>query len=133
MITLDTSSGSGDTLLVHLYPNNSYFSEQSKDNSKPIHRIPVKITTATSITSSGKLWNITTNLDNDTIYFENDNATGIKSYGYTPHSVEMEIKPIRGLLPGNYTLTIGARYESISYSKIINLVVTELNGIGHDE
>lgn len=124
MITLDTSSGSGDTLLVHLYPNNSYFSEQSKDDSKPIHRIPVKITTATSITSSGKLWNITTNLDNDTIYFENDNATGIKSYGYTPHSVEMEIKPIRGLLPGNYTLTIGARYESISNSKIINLVVT---------
>jgi hypothetical protein len=36
----------------------------------------------------------------------------------------MEIKPIRGLLPGNYTLTIGARYESISNSKIINLVVT---------
>jgi methionine salvage enolase-phosphatase E1 len=66
--------------------------------------------------------NITTNLDNDTIYFENDNVTGIESYDYAPLSIEMEIKPIKGLLPGNYTVTIGARYETVSYSKIIDLV-----------
>jgi hypothetical protein len=91
----------------------------------PMHNVPIKITAATSITSSGKLWNITTSLDNDTIYFENDSVTGIKSYDHTPLSIEMEVKPIKGLLPGNYTLTIGARYETVSYSKIIDLVVNK--------
>lgn len=100
-ITIDTSSGSGDTLMINLYPNVTYFEEQSRDNNNQMHNIPVKITAATSITSSGKLWNITTNLDNDTIYFENDNLTGIKSYDYTPLSIEMGVKPIKGLLPGN--------------------------------
>jgi methionine salvage enolase-phosphatase E1 len=49
-------------------------------------------------------------------------VTGIESYDYAPLSIEMEIKPIKGLLPGNYTVTIGARYETVSYSKIIDLV-----------
>jgi virginiamycin B lyase len=124
-ITLDTSSGSGDTLMINLYPNSTYFGEQSRDNNMPMHNVPIKITAATSITSSGKLWNITTSLDNDTIYFENDSVTGIKSYDHTPLSIEMEVKPIKGLLPGNYTLTIGARYETVSYSKIIDLVVNK--------
>jgi virginiamycin B lyase len=118
-VILDTSSGSGDTLMIHLYPNSTYFEEQNKDN-KPTPDVPVKITTATSITPSGKLWNITTNLDSDTIYFENDD-----SYEYTPYSIEMEVEPIKGLIPGNYTLTIGARYGSVSYSKIIDLVATK--------
>ena len=96
--------------------------ELNEDNQAP-HDGPIKITSVTSITPSGKLLNITTNLDNDTIYFENDNVTGIKSYDYIPLSIEMEVKPIKGLLPGNYTLTIGARYETVSYSKIIDLVV----------
>jgi virginiamycin B lyase len=124
-ITVDTSSGSGDTLMINLYPNVTYFEEQSRDNNNQMHNIPVKFTAATSITSSGKLWNITTNLDNDTIYFENDNLTGIKSYDYTPLSIEMGVNPIKGLLPGNYTLTVGARYETLSYSKIIDLVVNK--------
>jgi hypothetical protein len=101
------------------------YSRDKRDNNKSIHNIPIKITAATSITSSGKLWNITTNVNNDTFYLENDNVTGIKSYDHTPLSIEMEFKPIKGLLPGNYTLTIGARYETVSYSKIIDLVVSK--------
>ncbi|MGH9978703.1 MAG: virginiamycin B lyase family protein [Nitrososphaeraceae archaeon] len=123
-ITLDTSSGTGDKLMIHIYPNSTYFREQNK-NYKPLHDVPVKITVATSITPSGKLWNISTNLDNDTIYFENDNMTSTKNYDISPNSIGMEINPIKGLFPGNYTLTIGARYDSVSYSKIIDLVVTE--------
>jgi hypothetical protein len=111
--------------MINLYPNSTYFKEQDKNNDMPIHKFPVKITAATSITSSGKLWNITTNLDNDTIYFDNDIVTGIKSYDYTPLSIEMEVEPTKGLLPGNYTLTIGARYETVSYSKIVDLVVNK--------
>lgn len=39
------------------------------------------------------------------------------------YSIEMEVKPIKGLMPGDYTLTTGARYGSVSYSKVIDLVV----------
>lgn len=37
----------------------------------------------------------------------------------------MEVKPIKGITPGNYTLTVGARYDTVSYSKIIDLIVTK--------
>lgn len=121
-ITLDASSGRGDKLMIYVYPNSTYFREHSKDN-KLIPDGPVKITTATSITPSGKLWNITTNFDNDTIYLDNGNMTDSKNYHNNQYSINMEIKPIKGLHPGNYTLTLGARYESVSYSKIIDLVV----------
>jgi hypothetical protein len=36
----------------------------------------------------------------------------------------MNVKPIKGIEPGNYTLTVGARYDTVSYSQIIDLVVT---------
>ena len=45
-------------------------------------------------------------------------------YDNIPYSIEMEVKPIKGLMPGDYTLNIGARYGSVSYSKVIDLVVT---------
>lgn len=44
-------------------------------------------------------------------------------YDNIPYSIEMEVKPIKGLMPGDYTLPIGARYGSVSYSKVIDLVV----------
>lgn len=44
-------------------------------------------------------------------------------YDNIPYSIEMEVKPIKGLMPGDYTLTIGTRYGSVSYSKVIDLVV----------
>lgn len=122
-LTLDASSGRGDKLMIHLYPNSIYLKEKNKVN-KLTFDTPIKIITATSITPSGKLWNITTDSDNDTIYLDNSNMTDSNSYDNSPYSIEMEVKPIKGLTQGNYTLTIGARYESVSYSKIIDLVVT---------
>lgn len=59
--------------------------------------------------------------DNDTIDLENSDMI----YDNIPYAIEMEVKPIKGLMPGDYTLTIGARYGSVSYSKIIDLVVTK--------
>ncbi|HZD34555.1 MAG TPA: hypothetical protein VE130_05075 [Nitrososphaeraceae archaeon] len=120
-LILDTSSGSGDSLKINVYSNSTYFS--SDDSNRVTSNSLIKLTTATSITQSGKLWNITTNFDTDTIYL--NNATIHNDNSTNPYSIEMEVKPIKGLMPGNYTLTIGARYGSISYSKIVDLVVTE--------
>lgn len=123
-IHLDTSSGRGDNLVLNVYPNRTYLKEEAIDN-KLASDVPVNITTATSITPSGKLWNITTSLDNDTIHFQSNNITNETSDDNTPYSIGMEVKPIKGLAPRNYTLTISARYETVTYSKIIDLVVTE--------
>ena len=121
-ITLDASSGKGDRFMVYVYPNHSYFREQTRDNQQ-IPNGPVEITTATSITPSGKLWNITVNSDREIFYFDNGNLTHNASYN-SPYTSEMEVKPIKGITPGNYTLTVGARYDTVSYSKIIDLIVT---------
>jgi len=104
--------------MLYLYPNSTHFREHNKDNQVTPDG-PIKITAATSITPSGKLWNVTTLFDNDTIDLENSDMI----YDNIPYSIEMEVKPIKGLMPGDYTLTIGARYGSVSYSKVIDLVV----------
>ncbi|MGH9964656.1 MAG: virginiamycin B lyase family protein [Nitrososphaeraceae archaeon] len=122
-ITLDASSGKAVRFLIHVYPNSSYFREQTRNNQQ-IPNGPVEITTATSITPSGKLWNITVNSDQEIFYLDNDNLTQNSSYN-SPYTIEMEVKPIKGITPGNYTLTVGARYDTVSYSKIIDLVVTK--------
>ena len=122
-ITLDASSGKADRLMIHVYPNSSYFREQTRDNQQ-IPNGPVEITTATSITPSGKLWNITVSSDKEIFYLDNGNLTHNTSYN-SPYTIEMEVKPIKGITPGNYTLTVGARYDTVSYSKIIDLIVTK--------
>lgn len=122
-MTLDASSGKADRFMIHVYPNSSYFREQTRDNQQ-IPNGPVEITTATSITPSGKLWNITVNSDKEIFYLDNGNLTQSASYNI-PYTIEMEVKPIKGIMPGNYTLTVGARYDTVSYSKIIDLIVTK--------
>ncbi|MGC1133715.1 MAG: hypothetical protein WA941_12895 [Nitrososphaeraceae archaeon] len=53
-LTLDATSGKGDEVMIYVYPNSSYFKDQIRGDNQP--NVPVKITTATSITPSGKLW-----------------------------------------------------------------------------
>jgi hypothetical protein len=58
--------------MIYVHPNSSYFKEQIRDNQQ-IPNVPVKITTATSITPSGKLWNITVDSDKEVFYMDNSN------------------------------------------------------------
>ncbi|MGZ5548553.1 MAG: hypothetical protein ACXWFZ_11445 [Nitrososphaeraceae archaeon] len=40
------------------------------------------------------------------------------------HNLTLDIKPTKNVIPGNYTLTVSARYEnSITYSKIIDMII----------
>jgi hypothetical protein len=110
--------------MIQVYPNNTYFRGHNNVNQVTPDG-PIKITAATSITQSGKLWNITTIFDNDTIDLDNNDMIYRSDYSNVPYSTEMKVKPIKGLMPGDYTLTIGAGYGSVSYSKIIDLVVTK--------
>jgi len=51
----------------------------------------------------------------DSFYFPKDSME--------PYMVNLKVKPTEDLVPGNYTLTVGARYDSMTYSKIVSLVV----------
>jgi hypothetical protein len=108
--------------MLYVHPNSTYFKEQVRDNQQ-ILTVPVKIITATSITPSGKLWNITVDSDKEIFYIDNSNGTYNGRHNSEVYPIAMSVNPIKGIEPGNYTLTVGARYDTVSYSQIIDLVV----------
>ena len=105
-IILDRKNPAGkqeESLQIFVYPNRSNLEE------------PVKMTVAGSISSLGRLWNMTGQFSKDVFYFPKESLE--------PYMVTLKVKPTQDLVPGNYTLTVGARYESMTYSKIVSLVV----------
>jgi hypothetical protein len=95
-----------ESLQIFVYPNRSNLEE------------PVKMTVAGSISSSGRLWNMTGQFSEDSFHFHKKGGSTI-----LPHMVTLTLEPTQDLVPENYTLTVGARYDSMTYSKIVNLVV----------
>jgi virginiamycin B lyase len=81
----------------------------------------VVMTAAGSISPSGRLWNLTGEFNIKE--FRIPNAEKFKEPVSYP--IEFILKPTKDLLPGNYTLSIGARYADMTYSKIIELNVRE--------
>jgi virginiamycin B lyase len=39
------------------------------------------------------------------------------------HTVKLTLYPTPDLIPGNYTLTIGARYGTVTYSKMVSMII----------
>jgi virginiamycin B lyase len=102
-VELDTKSLKGDQLEILVHPNRTELEK------------PVRMTIASSISHSGRLWNFSGEFSENEFYFvkgRND-----------PHAINLSIEPSKDLEPGNYTLTIGARYDSVTYNKIVNLHV----------
>ena len=108
-IILDRKNPAGkqeESLQIFVYPNRSNLEES------------VKMTVAGSISSLGRLWNMTGQFSEDSFHFHKKAGSTI-----LPHMVTLTLEPTQDLVPGNYTLTVGARYESMTYSKIVSLVV----------
>jgi virginiamycin B lyase len=93
------------SIQIFVYPNRSNIEEQGEE--------PVKMTIAGSMSQSGRLWNITGEFSDDVFYFPKGSSD--------PQTVTLKLRPTQDLVTGNYTLTIGARYSTTTYSKIINL------------
>jgi virginiamycin B lyase len=110
-IILDSRNLAGtkeESLQIIVYPNRSNLEE------------PVKMTVAGSLSYTGRLWNMTGKFSEDSFYFPKKEGGSI-----TPHMVTLTLHPMQELMPGNYTLTVGARYDSMTFSKIVNLVVVK--------
>jgi virginiamycin B lyase len=102
-LELDTKSLKGDRLEVEVYPNRAGLEK------------PVTMTVASSVSHSGRLWNFTSDFSEDMFYFDKGSNE--------PRSITLTFDPTKDLVPGNYTLTIGARYDTVTYNKIVNLYV----------
>ena len=97
----------GKSIKVFVYPNRSNL--VTKENE------PVEMTVAGTMSYTGKLWNLTGNFDKEEFYF----PEGSKG----PQVVTLKLTPDQNLVPGDYTLTLGARYGTVTSSKIIDLNV----------
>lgn len=102
-VELDTKSLKGDELEILVYPNTTGLEE------------PVRMTVASSISHSGRLWNFTGDFSEEMFQFTEDTNE--------PRSITLSLKPTEELVPGNYTLTIGARYDSVTFNKMVSLHV----------
>jgi virginiamycin B lyase len=127
LIELDSRENKGDTINISLYKNNQIKNNNytetdliklnNNNNKQEVVNDKVKMLVSSSTSKSGILWNITGSFNKDEILISEIPST--KTYNLT-----LEIKPTKNIVPGNYTLTISARYEnSITYSKIIDMII----------
>ena len=97
----------GKSIKIFVYPNRSNLGEEEKE--------PVQMTVAGTMSYTGKLWNITGQFSKEKFYFPEESTD--------PHIVTLKLTPDQDLVPGNYMLTVGARYNTVTYSKMVNLNV----------
>lgn len=93
----------------------------------------IKMIVSSSLSKSGKLWNVTGTFSDSNFFISEisesidiqANESEQKKEQEKPFKkIRLELKPHEVLVPGNYTLTISARYDNtITLSKIIDLVV----------
>jgi virginiamycin B lyase len=98
----------GKSIKIFVYPNRSNINAGIKGE-------PVKMTVAGTMSHTGKLWNLTGQFSEEEFYFPEGSAD--------PQVVILMLTPDEDLVPGNYMLTVGARYGSVTYSNMVNLNV----------
>jgi virginiamycin B lyase len=124
VIELNSRENKGDTVNISLYNNNQINNNNYNEtdliklnNNKKELDAKVKMLVSSSISKSGILWNITGSFSKEEFLISDIPPT-------RPYNLTLEVKPTKNVVPGNYTLTISARYEnSITYSKILDMII----------
>ncbi len=125
-MTIDRTTGKGDTIGVSIY-NNNFNDTANRNNSNTFlggdeSGKPANITmfATSSVSKNGSLLNLTSDFSNDHL---STNDLPIATAGpFQPYKTTLEIHPTNDIVPGNHTLTISARYnDDITVSKIIDL------------
>jgi len=121
-VSLDKASGKGDTVDILIYKNisNAMINNSSKSLANKSSLQPSNITmfATSSISKIGSLLNLTSNFSPDRFFITDDNMSNSSQ----PLKTVLKIVPSKDVVPGNYTLTISARYNNeVTYSKIIDL------------
>ena len=121
-ISLDKASGKGDSVDILIYKNNSNAlinnGNKSSTNPSSLQHSNITMFATSSISKIGSLLNMTGSFSPDRFSITNDNM----SNSTQPLKTVLKIEPLKDVAPGNYTLTISARYNNeVTYSKIIDL------------
>jgi virginiamycin B lyase len=121
-ISLDKASGKGDSVDILIYKNNSNplinNINKSLTNQSSSQLSNITMFATSSISKIGSLLNMTGSFSPDRFYITNDDISNSSQ----PLKTILKIEPSKDVVPGNYTLTISARYNNeVTYSKIIDL------------
>ena len=73
------------------------------------------MTVAGTMSYTSKLWNLTDQFSKEQFYFSEGSTE--------PSIIKFKLTTSKEVVPGNYTLTGGARYDIVTYSKILALNV----------
>lgn len=100
----------------------------SSSDKRLIEPVNITMTVTSSISKDGKLSNLTSNFSQDSIPIKDLGSMSSNSPQIgpsIPYKISLEVNPTEGgVTPGNYTLTITARYGSdIAISKIVDLII----------
>lgn len=126
-MSIDSKNGKGDTVDVSIYTNklngtgnngnNSNAFLESDESGKPAN---ITMFATSSISKNGSLLNLTGDFSKDR--FSTTDLPVSAAGPYQPYKTTLEITPTTDIVPGDYTLTISARYnDDITVSKIIDL------------
>jgi virginiamycin B lyase len=97
----------GKSINIFVYPNRSNLEGGIGE--------PVQMTVAGTMSYTGKLWNLTGQFSKEQFYFPEGSSE--------PSIITLKLTPSKDLVPGNYKLTVGARYDTVTYSKMLDLNV----------
>jgi virginiamycin B lyase len=133
-LVVDKTTGKGDAVDIYIYKNRS--NAFNGHSSLPKPQMDDKLSNITmyatsSISKLGKLSNLTSSFSTErfSIPVNNNNTTtamssSSNSSSNLPYKTTLKINPTKSVNPGNYTLTISARYNNdVTISKIIDLNV----------
>ena len=137
-MTIDRKNKTGDAIDIFINKNilntskimdpttgNANGSSSDKGLIEPVN---ITLSITSSISKDGKLGNLTSNFSQDSVPIEDLGSVSSNSPQIgpsTPYKISLEVKPTEGdVIPGNYTLTITARYGGdIAISKIVDLII----------
>ena len=129
-VVVDSTNNKSDAIDIYLYENKIHptidivnLTTTGNNTIKNIDK-PMNVTmdVTSSIAKNGKLTNLTSSFSQDTVSLVDK---PISEFGPSPQlNTTLEINPTKDLVPGNYTLTISAKYgKDITVSKIVDLEI----------
>ena len=135
---IDSKNNTGDTIDIFIdknslnttkFMNSTTGNVNGSSNDKGlIEPVNITMSVTSSISKEGNLTNLTSNFSRDSIPIEDlvsVSSTSPQIGSSIPNIISLEVNPTEGdVTPGNYTLTITARYgEDIAVSKIVDLII----------
>lgn len=118
-VIVDTKTNVGDSVDVFVYKSNLNSSNSFSTFGGTDKLFNTTMFATSSIAKNGQLWNITNKFDKSVFSASNAFVSSLE-----PLKTTLYLSPTETVVPGNYTLTVSARYnDEITYSKVIDLYV----------